>query len=446
MNNTTNITSVSEHGLCTGCGTCAAICPRDAVEMLVDRSAGIYVPCLNTERCNQCGACLEICPGRSLDFGRLNLDIFGREPGDILLGNYENCYIGYAADHEIRYNSSSGGMVTALLLYALEAGIVDGVLVTRMKSSRPLQPEPFIARKKEEVISAAGSKYCPVPANIALKEILAAKEGERFAVVGLPCHLHGLRKAEMTDERLRRAIRIHFGLFCEHVDTFFNTEHILSRHGISSKTVAHLDYRGCGWPGSMIAVVNERGGSRKRVPLRHYLTWHGLRLSVPKSCRLCCDETAELADISFGDAWLPELQHDKLGTSIIVSRNEVGEQLLHDAALRGRVVLEKASPRDVVRSQIGSLYRKKKEIGAHIRLFRSDVLQPSNCLHPDTLDYAYAILQQFNTSVLFSRRWVWKILNHAPLWSVRLLGAPSFAISRLQMRRVIRQRYRNHGA
>ena len=413
--------------------------------MLVDRSAGVHVPSLNAERCNECSACLEVCPGRSVDFAQLNLDIFGRNPGDILLGNYDNCYIGYAADHAIRYNSSSGGMVTALLLHALEAGTIDGVLVTRTRPDRPLQPEPFVARTREEVISAARSKYCPVPANIALKEILAAKEGERFAVVGLPCHLHGMRKAEAVDERLRRAIRIHFGLFCEHADTFLNTDFMLGRYGIKSEAVARLDYRGRGWPGSM--VIEKKDGTQTTVPLRRWLIWHALRLSVPKCCRLCCDETAELADISFGDAWLPELQHDHVGTSIIVSRNEVAEQLLRDAALRGRVVLEKANPRDVVRSQIDALYRKKKEISAHIRLFRSDVLQPSNCLHPDTLDHAYAIMQQFNTSVLFSRRWVWRILKYTPLGVARLLlRAPSFAISQLQMRRVIRQRYRNHGA
>jgi coenzyme F420 hydrogenase subunit beta len=445
VDDTTNIASVSELGLCTGCGTCAAMCPSDAVELLVDPSTGVYVPSLNAQRCNDCGTCLNVCPGRSVDFERLNLEVFRQNPGDVLIGVYENCYIGHAADHSIRYNSTSGGMVTALLLFALEAGMVDGALVTRVRPDRPLQPWPFIARTKEEIVSAALSKYCPVPANVALKQILAGKDGERFAVVGLPCHLHGIRKAEMADERLRRAIPVHFGLFCQHVDTFFATAFMLDRYGVKSESVARLDYRGRGWPGTM--VIARKDGTHKAVPLRQWLVWHALRLSVPKSCRLCCDETAELADISFGDAWLPELQHDHVGSSIIVSRNEVAEQLLRDAVLRGRVVIEKAASRDVVRSQIDALYRKKKEAGAYMRLFRRDVVQPDNRLTSDALDHAYAILQQFNTSVLFSRRWVWRILKYTPLGVVRLfLRAPSFSIAQLQMRRIMRQRHENHGA
>ena len=45
---------------------------------------------------------------------------------------------------------------------------------------------PLSFRIKEEIISASKSKYCPVPANIVLKEILKDKECEKFAVVWLP--------------------------------------------------------------------------------------------------------------------------------------------------------------------------------------------------------------------------------------------------------------------
>ncbi len=39
---------------------------------------------------------------------------------DIWLGHYIGLYIGHAANHEIRNNSSSGEPVTALSLFALE--------------------------------------------------------------------------------------------------------------------------------------------------------------------------------------------------------------------------------------------------------------------------------------------------------------------------------------
>ncbi|MCK4734712.1 MAG: 4Fe-4S binding protein, partial [Methanophagales archaeon] len=165
------ISQVVKDGLCSGCGTCAALCPTEAIELTIDKKKGIYLPKLNKERCNNCGICYQVCPGREVDFKQLNLEIFGREPEDILIGNHLNCYTGHSTNYDIRYNSASGGLITQLLIFALEEGIIDGALVTRMKKDSPLEPEPFIARTREEIIEASKSKYCPVPANIALKEI-----------------------------------------------------------------------------------------------------------------------------------------------------------------------------------------------------------------------------------------------------------------------------------
>ncbi|GAI03623.1 unnamed protein product, partial [marine sediment metagenome] len=221
------ISKVVETGLCTGCGTCAGICPQQCIAMVEDTSKGIYLPQLEREKCNECGVCLKVCPGHEVDFKALNLEIFGKEPEDILLGNYLNCYTGHATDYDIRYNSASGGLVTALLIFALEQGLIDGALVTKMRENNPLEPQSFIARTAEEIISAAKSKYCPVPANIALKQLL--KEEGMFAVVGLPCHIHGVRKAELVNSKLKEKVALRLGLFCSQTPSFFATEYILQK-------------------------------------------------------------------------------------------------------------------------------------------------------------------------------------------------------------------------
>ena len=156
MNNKT-IAQVVKDELCTGCGTCIALCPKEAIKLTLNEKKGIYVPALNEEQCDNCGICFEVCPGHEVDFKSLNLEIFGKEPGDVLIGNYLNCYIGHATDYDIRYNSASGGLVTQLLIFALDEGVIDGALVTRMKEDNPLEPEPFIARTKEAIIEASKS-------------------------------------------------------------------------------------------------------------------------------------------------------------------------------------------------------------------------------------------------------------------------------------------------
>jgi len=354
------ISKVVESGLCTGCGTCVGICPEDAVQMVKDESKGIYLPQLDEAKCNECGICLKACPGYEVDFKALNLEIFGKEPADILLGDYPSCYIGHATDYDIRYNSASGGLVTALLIFALEQGLIDGALVTKMNEKNPLEPQPFIATTREEIISASKSKYCPVPANIALKEILNAKEGERFAVVGLPCHIHGIRKAEEVNKKLRERVVLHLGLFCGHTPNFLGTEFLLNRMSLKKSDIIKLDYRGEGWPGSVKICL--KGG--QLLP-DYSWAWGllGSNFFTSARCLMCYDQTAELADISFGDAWLPEVTgSEKIGKSMVICRSEVGERVLRLATEKGCCELE------TVRLVQETPVRKKESSVACLRL------------------------------------------------------------------------------
>ena len=406
------IAQVVKDGLCTGCGTCVGTCPVDAIEMVVEHKRGIYIPQLDEEKCNQCGLCFEVCPGHAVDFKQLNLEIFGKEPEDVLIGNYLNCYIGYATDYNIRYNASSGGMVTALLIYALEQGMIDGALVTRMKKDKPLEPEPFIARTKDEIIEAAKSKYCPVPANIALKEILMAKEGERFAVVGLPCHVHGIRKGEMVNPKLRERIVLHIGIFCGTNTSFLGTEFQLRRMGIRGEEVAKLNYRGEGWPGSM--TVELKSGQRKLSELYYYYYDSKFCSFVSWRCSVCTDQASELADVSLGDAWLPEVtETDKVGSSIIVARSKTGDDILQQAADKGEIELRLVRAEKVIESQRGFLGKKKdskarlntsRRLGKKVPVFSSQLLSPS------VWSYFLSGLL-YSESFLASKRYCWGLLN-----------------------------------
>src|SRR5690606_5224806 len=258
------ISSIVRDDLCTGCGTCVSLCPHNAINLTIDAYKGTYVPKADLDRCNNCGICRLVCPGGELDFNELNIELFGKKSEDDLLGNYIKCYIGHSKDEVIRYNSSSGGLITSLLIFALEERIIDGALVTRMKKDRPLEPEPFIARTREEIIEASKSKYCPVPANIALKKILEANDGERFAVVGLPCHIQGIRKAQKYNKKLQKRISICLALLCAHADNFHASKFVLNKWDIDPLDIEAIDYRGHGWPGSMIVRLNDK--TTKEIP------------------------------------------------------------------------------------------------------------------------------------------------------------------------------------
>lgn len=93
MNENKTIAQVVKDDLCTGCGTCVALCPGEAIEMVINEKKGIYVPQLNENKCNNCGTCYKVCPGHEVDFKQLNFEIFGKEPEDILIGKAQSNFL-----------------------------------------------------------------------------------------------------------------------------------------------------------------------------------------------------------------------------------------------------------------------------------------------------------------------------------------------------------------
>ncbi len=364
MEGSLTIEPVVKRKLCTGCGTCAAVCPRDAVELVEHARKGCYLPRLDKKRCTQCGLCHRVCPGHGVDFESFNGGLFGDIPEDVALGRYLCCYIGHAGDRKVRRDCASGGLVSSLLVFALEEGLIDGALVTRMRGDNPLRPQPFIARTRDEILSAAGSKYCPVATGTALKEIL--RTPGRFAVVGLPCHIQGIRKAEQQMPALRERIRYRIALPCSLNYSFRGTECILRGLGIAPARVGTLQYRGRGWPGTMLIRLQD--GTERTIPLAEYyrrLAPHSLR-----RCTLCSDMLGELSDLTCGDAWLPEVMRaDRLGSSFAVSRTAEAEELLEAAASNEAIELSELGLRELLASQGNALFKKRK-LQARMLLFQ----------------------------------------------------------------------------
>ena len=356
-------------GLCCGCGTCAGVCPTGAIEMKL--SSGLFKPEINEALCSNCQLCLKACPGGTVDFNALQLKVFGKEPTCQAIGNYLTCYTGYSLDEQIRFNSASGGIITQLLLFALENKIIDGAIVTGMSQTNPWQPIAFVARTREEIIEASKSKYCPVATNVCLKQIL--KEDGRFALVGLPCHIHGIRKAQTIFKTLEEKIVLQLGLLCSHTVDFAGINFLFKKLKVQKNQVSKMTYRGQGWPGSLI--IETKDAKKVSLPLvgswQAYWPLFSSFFFTPMRCTMCPDQAAEFADISFGDAWLPEMKHEKEGVSIIISRTKQGQQLLDAAELAKAVTLTPLDITRVEQSQFVNLKFKKNDLPSRLSFMAS---------------------------------------------------------------------------
>ena len=49
---------ISDKGLCSGCGACKSICPKDCISFKEDDNITAVI---DKEKCIKCGKCLETC-------------------------------------------------------------------------------------------------------------------------------------------------------------------------------------------------------------------------------------------------------------------------------------------------------------------------------------------------------------------------------------------------
>jgi len=362
--NNVNVQIVYDTGLCTQCGTCAALCPNDAIQMQWDNKSG-YVLSVDEDLCHDCGLCYEICPGHTVDFKYLSDRFLGDGLDNWHIGRYLSIYSGYTIQEKLRWEAASGGIVTALLIAALKNDEIDGALVTRMNPDSPLEPLTILATTEEQIYEARGSKYCPVAANLSLRDILNS-EG-KYAVVGLPCHIQGLRKAQTKNRRLREKVALSISIFCGLNMSPMGTRVTLRRYGILAQDVKNIRYRGAGWPGAM--QVELKDGETFTEPYRAYFDNHFMSYEMHR-CNLCTDSFGELADISCGDAWLPEFTvPDDQGTSVVVVRSQRGQEFLSSLS-PGVLALDPLNIDKAEQSQRKALMWKKDWLSAKIALTR----------------------------------------------------------------------------
>lgn len=346
-----NISWVVKHNLCVGCGICVDSCPTKAINIVAKN--GRFIPEINEEKCNNakgCHRCRLSCPGDQVKLKELSDTIFHDEhPHDHpYIGKFINTYAGYSNDDDIRYNGASGGMTTQFLIYLLEKGYIQGAVVTKFNKNNPYMVDTFIARTKEELLSARSSKYCPVNMSGTISQIKRS-EG-KYAIVGLPCHLHGFRKYETIDKDFKNKIFVHIGLYCSCGRTFKLTEHVMKSRNINLKDIDYFTYRRGSGMGKMLVVSqNESGKNEYEEGFQHYYLSLRSFFNV-RRCMWCVDHFAELSDISFGDVHIGKYLDIKKGISSIVTRKKVFDDILHEMQANKIITIEELPIDDLIKS------------------------------------------------------------------------------------------------
>lgn len=304
---------------CTSCGTCEAVCPVNVIQLQNG------VPTL-IGKCIECGICYGNCPVADFDEEEMDKRVFGRtrKPSESLIGVYAEAYSAKATSDTIHEKAQDGGVVTALLTQFLEDG-GDGVIVAGLEPDKIWVPSPKIAKTREEIIAAAGTKYTPSPSLVAVKKAVKEEKLTKIAVVGTTCQMRGLSLATagpLKNKRFSDAVALKIGLFCMESFNYDSFMKYLQDNGIDPGRVTKFEIKN----GRFYAWSGEERLHRVRLSK--------VKPLIRPNCTHCRDFTSEFADISVGNVGSPA------GYSTVIVRTERGKKALESAMKSGLIEAE----------------------------------------------------------------------------------------------------------
>ena len=355
-----NLEKVIKSGLCNRCGTCVGLSQG---KINFQDKEGAYLPQIPSDlSSNLAKRIWQGCPAKQVSFPNLNSFVFGskasRHP---YLGHYKSLYVAYATNKKIRRLGSSGGVLTSILLYLLQTKQIDGAVVLGFNPKKPWLTKPYIATTKKDIIRAAGSKYIISSTN----EILAKTKNfnGRLAFVGIPPHVHSIRKLQIQKDPSVKNIKFVLGPFYGNTLHFSSIISLLRSYKVKDyKQIKSINFRHGSWPGSTRIVLK----SGQVINLPKFYANYLIPFHISKQSLLCTDFSNEFTDISGADAWAPKYEQRHKGFSMVVSRSIKGERILRQMEQKGLVKLKHISKNEALSMHSHGYDLKKR--GSFIRI------------------------------------------------------------------------------
>lgn len=365
MPRTHKIDTVIDRRLCSGCGACAYLGEGYGVTMVDIPSVGrrpVGVRDLPLIVKDQLAA---VCPGAEVASPGWG----DHEPDrdEVLVGPARQIWEGWAADQEIRWSASSGGVVTALATYALEKLGMALVVHTGMDPEQPWRNRTVVSTDRSGLLENSGSRYTTSSPVEALRIIETSDRPCVF--IGKPCDVAAVTRLRQTRPDLDRNLGLVLSFFCAGTPSSGSSLRLAGDLGFKdSSAIRTLRYRGRGWPGNF-TVIDKDGNEQS---LTYDQSWGQLAARQRQlRCQLCPDGLGELADVTGGDAWHRKAEGSD-GISLILARTDRGREIVTGAIREGYLEATPSGYREVVAAQ--GLISRRRVVGIRIAALRTFLL------------------------------------------------------------------------
>jgi coenzyme F420 hydrogenase subunit beta len=316
-------------GLCTGCAGCVIACPHDVIGY--DHQQGGYKPFhleeeLGADDCvhgqKGCTSCTRACPRFRNWEPEADEHLFARaRHDDEIAGVYRDILLTRASDEMVHRMGQDGGLVSAILIWALDEGYIDGALTSFLDGAAgDWKAKPGVAATKDEVLASAGSRYTYSANTLAIDE--AKERGlDKLALVGMSCQssvppVMWHRKVG----KISKPFVFNIGLLCSKTfdDSIFE-ELFETKYGLPKQSMVKMNIKG-------VFQIWMEDGTYHEINLKECHAW------TREGCNHCPDFAAEHADISCGG-----IGKDNDWTLTVV-RTELGREIIQRMIADGSIV------------------------------------------------------------------------------------------------------------
>lgn len=333
--------NIIDKSLCNGCNTCTVACPIDeCITMNMDKE-GFFYPNVNMQTCIDCDLCEKVCPYIPEKL------LTKKEPQRL---EKPLVYASYSKNHEVRVDSTSGGIFSELAFKMFDQnGYVGGAVYNEDNSVSHI-----LTNERSKLDEIRSSKYIYSLTDELFPEVKKQlKAGNKVLVCGAPCQISGLYTFLKKDyENL-----ITCDFICKSVNStkVFQKyiEWLENKYQSKAKKIKAKD-KTTGWHRFSMRVDFENGKSyvADRYNDPFFVGYLQTELFTMEACFNCQFRGfPRPADITLADFWgienVDKSMDQDLGTSLIIVNSEKGKEYyesLGDAIVSKEFTLKDAEP------------------------------------------------------------------------------------------------------